>query len=389
MPERHESRGSGFSLDDPYRLPATHPILGVASQKMLISRLFGEQDKDWFDDGRTHHPNKIREQQIRLRSGQIRRVFFDESELDYAIPIPEEVQDAVHKAAANIPVPDVQLVSRFPLIEVKASTAAEAGRIIVTHLNKAKEQGWVRGHADLFVDGWRNDYYLTKGSEETVMSFDLRPASIADSTLNLMMFSSLNSLEGVDEVARRMEAMKKPATNIIEIDPRRIFVLNTRFASIAALVGGMVGFFVSHSFAAAFGIAAVAFGVTFAWCRNALREEAASRGIELRVRGESVSAFGGQDSHHQAVKEKQLARDSADGTVRPDTALAAVIGSTPRSRTDVTKALWDYINRHGLQDEKKRTTIHADEKLLPIFHGKKTVTMLEMVKFVSRHLHNV
>src|SRR6266566_3590394 len=125
MPEPEDNRGSGVSIEDPCRLAATHPMLGVVSQKMLISRVYGEQNKDWFDNGRIYHPNKICEQQIRLPSGQIRKVFFDESQLDYAIPIPEQFRGAFQKAAANIPVPDAQLISRFPLIEVKASSAAE------------------------------------------------------------------------------------------------------------------------------------------------------------------------------------------------------------------------------------------------------------------------
>jgi len=139
MPEDKENRGSGVSIDDPYRLAATHPMLGVASQKMLISRIHGEQDKDWFDNGRVYHPNHICEQTIRLPSGQIRKVFFDESALNYNIPIPEDLRPVLEGAAANMRVPDTQLVSRFPLIAVEARTAAEAGKIIVTHLKKAEE----------------------------------------------------------------------------------------------------------------------------------------------------------------------------------------------------------------------------------------------------------
>ena len=204
MPEPEENRGSGVSIDDPYRLAATHPMLGVASQKMLISHIYGEQNKDWFDDGRTYHADKICEQRIRLPSGQIRRVFFDESALDYNLPLPENLRPALERAAANMRVPDTQLVSRFPLIEVKARTAAEAGKVIIAHLKKAQEQGWVRGRGFFFVDDWRHDYELTRGPEKTIMSFDMRPALLADTKLNLIMFSSLQSVEQVDEVARRM-----------------------------------------------------------------------------------------------------------------------------------------------------------------------------------------
>jgi chromatin remodeling complex protein RSC6 len=72
--------------------------------------------------------------------------------------------------------------------------------------------------------------------------------------------------------------------------------------------------------------------------------------------------------------------------VQPDATLAAVVGSTPIPRSEVTKKLWDYIKKHKLQDEKKRTNINADEALLAVFGGKKQVTMFEMTKLVSQHI---
>jgi len=72
--------------------------------------------------------------------------------------------------------------------------------------------------------------------------------------------------------------------------------------------------------------------------------------------------------------------------VQPDKALAAVVGSSPLPRTQVTKKLWAYIKRRGLQDKKKRTMINADDNLKVVFGGKKQVTMFEMTKLVSRHL---
>lgn len=72
--------------------------------------------------------------------------------------------------------------------------------------------------------------------------------------------------------------------------------------------------------------------------------------------------------------------------VQPDEALAAVVGSTPLPRTELTKKLWDYIKKHKLQDEKKKTNINADDKLKAVFDGKKQVSMFEMTKLVSGHL---
>ena len=72
--------------------------------------------------------------------------------------------------------------------------------------------------------------------------------------------------------------------------------------------------------------------------------------------------------------------------VTPSAALAEVVGSKPIPRTEVTKKLWAYIKKNGLQDAKNRRNINADDKLKPVFAGKKTVSMFEMTKLVSKHL---
>src|SRR5439155_11621869 len=106
MADGEENRGSGVSIDDPYRLAPSHPAIGAASEKMLIARVYGEANKDWFDAGRECHPNKIVEQKIRLPSGQIRQIFFDESALDYSVPMSDELRELFQRAAANQRVPD-------------------------------------------------------------------------------------------------------------------------------------------------------------------------------------------------------------------------------------------------------------------------------------------
>src|SRR5262245_41856415 len=72
--------------------------------------------------------------------------------------------------------------------------------------------------------------------------------------------------------------------------------------------------------------------------------------------------------------------------VTPDSALAAVVGSSPLPRTDLTKKIWAYIRRNGLQDSKNRRNINADDKLRAVFGGKSTVNMFEMTKLVSKHV---
>jgi chromatin remodeling complex protein RSC6 len=69
----------------------------------------------------------------------------------------------------------------------------------------------------------------------------------------------------------------------------------------------------------------------------------------------------------------------------PSKELAAVVGKKALPRTEVTKKLWEYIKKHKLQDETKRTVINADAKLKAVF-GQDQVTMFEMAKLISPHL---
>lgn len=70
----------------------------------------------------------------------------------------------------------------------------------------------------------------------------------------------------------------------------------------------------------------------------------------------------------------------------PSAALAAVVGNKAIPRTEVTKKIWAYIKKKGLQDKKNRRNINADDNLKAVFGGKKQVTMFEMTKLVNKHL---
>ena len=72
--------------------------------------------------------------------------------------------------------------------------------------------------------------------------------------------------------------------------------------------------------------------------------------------------------------------------VQPDALLATVVGSTAIPRTEVTKKLWVYIKKNGLQDAKERRMINADANLKAVFGGKGRVSMFDMTKLVGKHL---
>lgn len=70
----------------------------------------------------------------------------------------------------------------------------------------------------------------------------------------------------------------------------------------------------------------------------------------------------------------------------PSAELAAVVGEKPLPRTEVVKKLWAYIKKNGLQDQKNKRQINADDKLKKVFAGKASVSMFDMTKLVSKHL---
>ncbi len=70
----------------------------------------------------------------------------------------------------------------------------------------------------------------------------------------------------------------------------------------------------------------------------------------------------------------------------PSADLAKVIGAKALPRTEAVKQIWVYIKKHNLQDAKNKRNINADANLLPVFGGKKQVSMFEMAKFLSAHL---
>ena len=87
-----------------------------------------------------------------------------------------------------------------------------------------------------------------------------------------------------------------------------------------------------------------------------------------------------------AKKAKRKPNAAFMKPVQPSATLAEVVGSKPIPRTEVTKKLWAYIKKNGLQDKKNKRNINSDATLKAVFGGKGTVNMFEMTKLVSKHL---
>jgi chromatin remodeling complex protein RSC6 len=83
-----------------------------------------------------------------------------------------------------------------------------------------------------------------------------------------------------------------------------------------------------------------------------------------------------------AKKTKRKLNPALKAPYTPSAILAEIVGAAPLPRQQVVSKLWAYIKKNGLQD---RQTINADDRLKQIF-GKKSVTMFEMQKHISKHL---
>lgn len=118
------------------------------------------------------------------------------------------------------------------------------------------------------------------------------------------------------------------------------------------------------------------------------RKKSSSRKSSARKSSRKAAKKGGRKSSKRKSSGKKRTPNAAFmKPMKPSADLASVVGSSPMPRTEVTKKLWQYIKRKGLQDNKNRRMINADENLRPIF-GRAQVSMFEMTRLVNKHLSN-
>jgi chromatin remodeling complex protein RSC6 len=121
------------------------------------------------------------------------------------------------------------------------------------------------------------------------------------------------------------------------------------------------------------------------------RKKSSSRKSSARKssksRGRKAAKKGGRKTRRKSSGKKRTPNAAFMKPMQPSSDLANVVGSSPMPRTEVTKKLWQYIKRKGLQDSKNRRMINADENLRPIF-GRGQVSMFEMTRLVNKHLRN-
>jgi upstream activation factor subunit UAF30 len=118
----------------------------------------------------------------------------------------------------------------------------------------------------------------------------------------------------------------------------------------------------------------------------ATRKKAAKKSAKKSARKPARKTTARKKATKKAAGKKRTPSAAFMKPMQPSSQLAAVVGSNAIPRTEVTKKLWAYIKRNGLQDSKNRRAINADEKLRPVFGGKSQVSMFDMTKLVNRHL---
>ena len=72
--------------------------------------------------------------------------------------------------------------------------------------------------------------------------------------------------------------------------------------------------------------------------------------------------------------------------VQPNEILAVIVGSEPLTGPDLTKKVWGYIEKNGLQDKQDETLVNADAALQAVFGGKKQVSLDEMVDLICLNI---
>ncbi|HEY2067212.1 MAG TPA: SWIB/MDM2 domain-containing protein [Gemmatimonadaceae bacterium] len=120
--------------------------------------------------------------------------------------------------------------------------------------------------------------------------------------------------------------------------------------------------------------------------RGAAKKSSARKGAAKRGGAKKAAKSGGRKKTAKRSGAKRTPNAAFMKPMTPSAQLSTVVGASPLPRTEVTKKLWAYIKRKGLQDQKNRRQINADENLRPIFGGKANVSMFEMTKLVNKHL---
>jgi upstream activation factor subunit UAF30 len=120
--------------------------------------------------------------------------------------------------------------------------------------------------------------------------------------------------------------------------------------------------------------------------RKGAAKRGAKKGGRKKAGARKASAGRRAAKRGGAKRAKRAPNPAFMKPMQPSDDLGAVVGARPMPRTEVTKRIWDYIRKNGLQDQKNRRMINADDRLRAVFGGRRQVSMFEMTKLVNNHL---
>ena len=122
--------------------------------------------------------------------------------------------------------------------------------------------------------------------------------------------------------------------------------------------------------------------------KKAAKKSTAKRAAPKKAAKKAAPKRAAKKAAPKKAAKKKVARKPNAAFMRPlmpSGPLAAIIGSTPMPRTEVTSKIWQYIKKNKLQDSVNRRMINADDKMRALF-GKAQASMFELTKYVSKHL---
>ena len=122
--------------------------------------------------------------------------------------------------------------------------------------------------------------------------------------------------------------------------------------------------------------------------KQAVKKAAPKKAVKKAAPKKAVKKAAPKKAAKKAPKKKipRKPNPSFMRPVTPSAALAAIVGNVPLPRTEITKKVWEYIKRHGLQDTVNRRNINPDDKLGAVLGGKRSVSMFDMTRLVNNNV---
>ncbi len=99
---------------------------------------------------------------------------------------------------------------RTGMEEIDSRSAVDAAKQILQRLNNLRTHGYATGKAVALVGGWRNEYHVSKGGQDMVLKFDMRPTLKHVAPSELAIVTMIAATPDAEEALNRMSAISTP-----------------------------------------------------------------------------------------------------------------------------------------------------------------------------------